>query len=271
MGSQVSIGDFSVMTSLSRKALRHYHDLGLLEPAYIDAHNGYRFYDTTQVDHAQIIRRFRALGMSIPDVKALLSAEDTDVRNDIITAHLRRMEQQLQTTMDTVGALRELLSPVRRSANVELRHEPEITAWTISAVIEHAEIDRWFCAAMRGLTQALSISGTVAQGPPGGLYARELFTDSYGEATLFVPTSHDTSPVPSVSAQLLPATEVAVLTHEGSHEGIDRSYGALGIYVHEHLISDEGPIRERYLGGEGSDFASFTRTDICWPIFSTVC
>ena len=44
MGAHVSIGDFSVMTRLSRKALRHYHDLGLLEPAYVDPQSGYRFY-----------------------------------------------------------------------------------------------------------------------------------------------------------------------------------------------------------------------------------
>ena len=43
MGARVSIGDFAVMTSLSRKALRHYHDIGILEPAHIDAHTGYRF------------------------------------------------------------------------------------------------------------------------------------------------------------------------------------------------------------------------------------
>ena len=46
MGVQVSIGDFAVMTSLSRKALRHYHDVGILEPTHIDPHTGYRFYDT---------------------------------------------------------------------------------------------------------------------------------------------------------------------------------------------------------------------------------
>ena len=68
MNAQVSIGDFAVMTSLSRKALRHYHDIGILEPAHIDSHTGYRFYDTSQVDHAHIIRRFRSLGMSIPDI-----------------------------------------------------------------------------------------------------------------------------------------------------------------------------------------------------------
>ena len=50
---------------------------------------------------------------------------------------------------------------------------------------------------------------------------------------------------------------------------IDRSYGALGIYANEHLISDQGPIREHYIGATPSDPTTFTATEICWPIFST--
>jgi hypothetical protein len=59
MAAKVSIGDFAVMTGLSRKVLRLYHDIGILEPARIDVHTGYRVYDTSQVDHAQVIGRFR--------------------------------------------------------------------------------------------------------------------------------------------------------------------------------------------------------------------
>ena len=62
---QVSIGDFSRMTHLSVKALRHYHDVGLLDPASVDAQTGYRSYDVAQVALAQIIRRFRDLGMPV--------------------------------------------------------------------------------------------------------------------------------------------------------------------------------------------------------------
>ena len=50
---QLSIGDFSRMTYLSIKALRHYHELGLLEPADVDPRTGYRLYDTAQVPTAQ--------------------------------------------------------------------------------------------------------------------------------------------------------------------------------------------------------------------------
>lgn len=269
MGARVSIGDFSVMTSLSKKALRHYHDIGILEPAYIDAHTGYRFYDTSQVDHAHLIRRFRSLDMSIPDIKALLSTDDAAVRTEIITSHLQQMEQQLQETKDTVGALRELLAPAATHTRVKVRHEPATTVWAISATIDISEIDSWFGATLRQLRDALTTTGTDPAGPAGGLYERELFTDARGHATLFVPTATAARTPATVRAEVLPRAEVAVLTHPGTHSGLDRSYGALGTYVHEHLVSHKGPIREHYIGAPPSDLTAFTATEICWPIFST--
>lgn len=270
MGARVSIGDFAVMTSLSRKALRHYHDIGILEPAHIDSHTGYRFYDTSQVDHAHIIRRFRSLGMSIPDIKALLSTDDAAARTEIITTHLEQMEVQLQQTRDTVGALRELLAPVGAPALVEVQRKPTLAVWSISATIEVAEIDSWFGASLRTLRDAIATAGNAPLGVvPGGLYERALFLETRGEATLFVPAPHSAHPPEGVRAEVLPAAEFAVLTHPGGHDGIDRSYAALGRYVNEHLISHQGPIREHYIGATRCAPTTFTATEICWPIFST--
>ena len=270
MGAQVSIGDFAVMTSLSRKALRHYHDIGILEPAHIDPYTGYRFYDTSQVDHAHIIRRFRSLGMSIPDIKALLSTEDAGARTDIITTHLEQMEVQLQQTRDTVGALRELLAPVRPPTDVTSRHEPALAVWSVSATIDTSGLDDWFTASLRTLHRAVAMAaGAPTAVVPGGLYDRALFLEQHGSATMFVEAPPSTDPPEGIRAEVLPRAEFAVLTHPGGHAGIDRSYAALGIYVNEHLISSHGPIREHYLGGTPTDPARFTATEICWPIFST--
>ncbi|WP_347403852.1 GyrI-like domain-containing protein [Mycobacterium sp. 236(2023)] len=71
-------------------------------------------------------------------------------------------------------------------------------------------------------------------------------------------------------AEILASAEYAVLTHSGSHDGIDRSYAAPGTYVNERLISDQGPIREHYIVGTHSEPMTFTATEICWPIFTTV-
>lgn len=270
MGTRVSIGDFSVMTRLSKKALRYYHSLGLLEPTHVDAHSGYRFYDTDQVDRAHLIRRFRSLGISVPDIQALLGTDDVDERNEIITAHLKQTEELLQQTQDAVQELGELLSPTRPTAQVELRSEPRVRVWSITSTVDIDEIGAWFASAAELLDAAFRKTGAQPTGPAGGLYERSLFTESRGAATLFVPTDDAVTPPGTVQIRVIEAGEVAVLTHHGSsHCTIDRSYGQLGSYVNEHLISDQGPLREHYLGGCGGSFTEFDRTEICWPVFST--
>ena len=95
MSVLVPIGDFSRMTHLSVKALRFYHDQGLLEPARIDPSSGYRFYDPGQVPIAQVIRRFRDLDMPLDQVRAVLKAPDVETRTKEIIAHLNAMEAKL--------------------------------------------------------------------------------------------------------------------------------------------------------------------------------
>ena len=51
----MTIGDFSRATRLSAKALRFYHEAGVLEPASVDPSNGYRLYDAGQIVDAQLV------------------------------------------------------------------------------------------------------------------------------------------------------------------------------------------------------------------------
>src|SRR6185437_8480214 len=109
MEVRLAIGDFAKMTHLSVKALRHYHDVGVLEPVTVDQGSGYRYYAPDQIPLAQVIRRFRDLGMPLDEVKAVLNAPSVAQRNDVIVAHLERMESQLAQTQATVSSLRSLL------------------------------------------------------------------------------------------------------------------------------------------------------------------
>ncbi|WP_329129824.1 MerR family transcriptional regulator [Streptomyces sp. NBC_01476] len=273
MAAQVPIGAFSVMTGLSRKTLRHYHEAGLLAPASIDPVTGYRHYDTSQVRTAEIIRRFRALDMPIAEVKAVLAAPDVGARNEVIAAHLRRMESQLDQTRQSVGALRELLDPgaaPRPAIAVEFRSVPALRVPAISAVVRRGEVGEWWGTALEELYAAIRAAGAEPAGPPGGLYATELFADEEGAATVYVPAGAELPASGRVAMTELPAAELAVALHEGSHDNAGRTYGELGAFVAERLIAVDGPVRERYLvgGPEVTDQDSW-RTEICWPVLRT--
>ena len=132
MSVLVPIGDFSRMTHLSVKALRFYHDQGLLEPARIDPSSGYRFYDPGQVPIAQVIRRFRDLDMPLDQVRAVLKAPDVETRTKEIIAHLNAMETKLAELQMSVSSLRALLEGPAVRPEVEFRSIPATRALSIS-------------------------------------------------------------------------------------------------------------------------------------------
>lgn len=45
----LKIGDFSKLSRCSVRMLRHYDEIGLLEPAEIDRFTGYRYYSEAQL------------------------------------------------------------------------------------------------------------------------------------------------------------------------------------------------------------------------------
>jgi DNA-binding transcriptional MerR regulator len=95
MASSLPIGNFPQATHMSIKTLRHYHRVGLLEPADVDQFTGHRRYTTQQVPTAQVIRRFRELDMPIEEIRGILTAPDLPSRNQLIAAHLSRLEAGL--------------------------------------------------------------------------------------------------------------------------------------------------------------------------------
>src|SRR5260370_25972150 len=86
MASSLPIGDFSRATHMSIKTLRHYHRVGLLEPAELDQFTWHRRYTLHQIPTAQVIRRFRELGMPIEENEGILPAPDDGSRYDLMPA-----------------------------------------------------------------------------------------------------------------------------------------------------------------------------------------
>ncbi len=267
----MTIGDFSRATFLSVKTLRHYHRVGLLEPADTDPVTGYRRYTTDQIPTAQVIRRFRDLDMPLDEIGSVLRAPDQAARSELIASHLMRLEETLADTQRAVASLRDLLEHPSPPAAIEHRQVPAMAAAAITARVEVDELGAWYEGAIGELHATVSAQGVRSVGPPGGIYENELFTEERGEATLFLPSVGEVRPVGRVRPFVAPSAELAIVAHVGSHADVDRSYGALGTYVTDHALAVEGPIREYYLVGRyDTDDEQAWMTEIGWPIFDTV-
>jgi DNA-binding transcriptional MerR regulator len=269
----LSIGEFSRATHMTVKALRHYHPIGVLEPAVVDPHTGYRHYDTDQVPVAQVIRRFRDLGMPLNEIRDVLTASDLPARNRRITNHLSRLETELGRTQSAIASLRDLLaapSPGDTSARIQLRAVPVVSAIAIIDVVGAEESIPWLQGALAELRATLAANNEPATGAAGGIYHDEVFTEHRGKVTIFIPVAKPVHPTRRVTTTQIPAAELAVIEHRGPRDDIDRAYGTLATYVARHAIAVEGPIREYYLVGQHhTPHTRQWRTEIGWPVFQT--
>ena len=265
MAARVTIGEFSTMTRLSRKALRLYHDLGLLEPAEVDEATGYRYYDVTQVEPARLIRRFRDLDMPVPDLLSYVAATDDEARQAILSAHLDRMESQLLQTQEAVAALRALITPADPPTRIDIRREATTIAAAVRETVRLDNIAVWWNAATRELDDALRGAGVAVTGPLGGLYEHELFADEEGEATVWFPVVTEVPIHGRVEATEIAGGAFAVAIHHGPDARIDDTYAALGTHVAKGGIGRPGPLRERYLAGVLDDPRPLV-TEVAWAI-----
>lgn len=104
-----SIQDLSKAAGTTSRTLRHYGDLGLLEPTRLGA-NGYRYYDQSSLLRLQRILVLRELGVSLGAIAEILQGQEDPV--DALRGHLKdltrdqeRLRRQIASVTSTIGKL----------------------------------------------------------------------------------------------------------------------------------------------------------------------
>jgi DNA-binding transcriptional MerR regulator len=270
------IGDFSRATFLSVKALRRYHEEDLLIPAEVDPDSGYRRYDLAQIPDAQVIKRLRELDMPLEEIRGILHTTDLAERAARIERHLARLERELHRVSTAVDSLRDLLTPPAEGpGSIRHRHIPRTRVAAITDEVKVEDLSLWMSGALGELHASLSAQTSPSQGgsltgDAGGIFADSLFQDEHGEATLYLPTEAPFHATGRVQVREFAASDLAVITHHGPHDGVDRAYGALADHVTRHALAVDGPLREFYpVSRHHTADPSRWITEIGWPIFPT--
>lgn len=111
----LAIGELSRASGLTVSALRFYDRERVLVPAEVDPSTGYRRYAPSQVQQARLLAGMRRVGMPLAEMSAVLeSLPDTEVAEDLLSAHLRRLEDGLTDARREVARLTGLLAGPRQ-------------------------------------------------------------------------------------------------------------------------------------------------------------
>lgn len=100
----LSISEVVGVTGLTSRTLRHYHAIGLLEPAWT-APGGRRYYEQEQLLRLQEILLLRQLGLPLDEIAATLADPAPGARSKALSLHLAQLEKErsrLDRLIDTV-------------------------------------------------------------------------------------------------------------------------------------------------------------------------
>ncbi len=256
---------------LSIKALRAYHEAGILVPARVDRRTGYRSYTVDQLGDAAVIRRLRDLDLPLEQVREVLHARDPELTRRVLARHAVAMQARLAETERIVAELQVAvtLAPTTHTP-VHVREEPAVQTVRITGTVEEDAWADWLGWAFGRLTAVVARSGVTPTGTAGALYEPEIPDDGAQPVEALLPVPGPFAlPVGEgeVAFGEVPAVRVAVLVHAGSYDDIGDTYRALGAWVARHAEPTGERIREWYVVGP-SDTADDTawRTEIAWPI-----
>jgi DNA-binding transcriptional MerR regulator len=97
-----SIQDIARLAGTTSRTLRHYGEIGLLEPTRVGA-NGYRYYDESALARLQRILLLRELGLGLPAIAGVLDGQRDNA--DALVAHLHWLEREKERLDRQIAAV----------------------------------------------------------------------------------------------------------------------------------------------------------------------
>ncbi|MCR2806977.1 MerR family transcriptional regulator [Paenibacillus soyae] len=107
------ISEFAEMTGLSKETLRYYAEVKLLEPAYIDQSNHYRYYDDGSYFLALLLSKLRGFGFTIQEMIAVMEDQSFEHLEDLLMKKRASIRGQIDELLARIGEIDEFLASGR--------------------------------------------------------------------------------------------------------------------------------------------------------------
>jgi DNA-binding transcriptional MerR regulator/effector-binding domain-containing protein len=255
-----TIGDFASFGRVSVRMLHHYDAIGLLTPAVVDPHTGYRYYHAGQLGRLNRIIALKELGFTLKQVQSII-----DDKVDVAELHgmlrLRRAQLREQVAADE-ARLTGIAARLRmiekeghmNTSDVVLKKVPTVRVAELAATAagygpEH--ITPVIAPLYPDLMHRLQTAGITPVGPAIAYYE----PTGEGEDAVVVhagvpvhavpgPASDDRN-VPVVDLPAIPSA--ATLIHHGSMENVMESLQILAHWIDDNGYRPLGYHREVYI------------------------
>lgn len=235
----LKIGDFSKLSRISIRMLRHYDEIGLLVPESIDGFTGYRYYSEAQLPVANRIQALKDMGFSLSviaeilktygnpqELKQYLLLKQTEMKE--LAARTDRQLLLLETTINRIGKDETVME-----YNVILKEMPQRQVASLRKIIPayDQEGTLWEQLMRESAPQHVQFAN-----PSNGLaiFHDEGYKESDVDVEIQISVEGSYQSTKNVVFKTVPAQLIASATYKGSYEQLTTVNHAVANWVKDN-------------------------------------
>lgn len=241
------IGEVARLLNLSVGTLRHYEQMGLLEPAYVDPASGYRYYGSRQLSTLNTIGNLRVLDLPLTQIREFVTTRDMDLMQRQLTKQQELIEHRRRELERMSRKIDQRLALLHGALNADLDtiseiEEPELRCATLHERVNPTDAYSlgWHIRQLQqGQHETFAYLGNLGVGiAPERLAAGDF--DGYDEVFLLLDDTDDYLG----DVETRPAARCLTISFRGTHGQAGSRYEQILGYMHEHGLAPAGPSRE---------------------------
>lgn len=226
----MTIGQFSSLSRLSVRMLRHYDSHGVLVPTDIDPSSGYRFYSSQQLVDAADIRNLRDVGFGVSAIGILLAARGTPAWHHALQLQREGLVDELRTAQGRVSLITRLLDQEEETMSITITRS-SVPAMTIVALrgtvpTYSDEGELW-----EQLTPILHDQAIVATGPCGVIEHDDQYTERDVDLSIFITVAPDTRVGQPAEVIDLPERDCVIARVQGPYDQISHAHDLISARI----------------------------------------
>ncbi len=268
----LKIGDFSKLTRISIRMLRHYESMGLLKPVKVDPFTGYRYYAASQLADANRITALRSMGFKLAETADILSRYgDREALAVFLEDKYKEVLEQRQEMNRRLMLIETTIERIRKDGNsmnynVTVKSFDERYAASVRQIIP----SYWDEGRLWSILKSEAEGSNIQFASPFiayGVYYDEGFKETDVDVEIQANVKGNYNDTEHIKFKTIPAVEAAATIFKGGYENITEAYEALANWIEDNGYSICGNMFNIYYVSPGmtNDPSEYV-TEVCCPV-----
>ena len=242
----LKIGDFSKLSRISIRMLRHYDEIGLLKPEVVDDLSGYRYYGVSQLPLAERIQVLKSMGFGLAVIGEILEKyDDPRAIEEFLLVKRRELEEQERLTKERLQVLDNTIRWLRKDGNpmnyeVTLKTLPQRYVASVRQVIPAYDAEGMLWQMLNEETASQNLKQAV---PCYGLaiFHDEGYKDGDVDVEIQACVEGSYNDTEHVRFKTVAPVQMASATYSGSYDQITKVNESVARWIQENGYEFDGP------------------------------